>query len=269
MVDAASFAVTALVIVTAPGVRIESDRTVGTSGRIKAGVAVLRTRPAVRRLMLAVMFIYGLGSIAVPIEVVFAQSTLHAGSSGYGLLLTSWGIGMIIGGAVFAIGQEIPLMRLLGFSTGLVAVGYCGLAISPTLAIACGFSCIGGAGNGAAWVAAMTAIQERIPLNTQSAVMSVLYASNQVMPAVGFLIGGVITSLGSPRLAYAVSGVGTAVAIAVLLIRPIDRVRLQPVSDQPIHEPPVDIQAQSPLWNSNSQEIALLSRNPDNPPIAI
>jgi MFS family permease len=268
LVDAATFALAAIVIVTAPGIRIESDREAGGSGRIKAGLAVLRTRPAVRRLLIAITLTYGFGSVAVPIEVVFAQTTLHAGSSGYGLLLSSWGLGMIAGGAVFVVGQQIALMPMLGYSTTLVAIGYAGLSISPTLALACAASFVGGTGNGAAWVAAMTAIQERIPLNTQSAVMSVLYALNEVMPAVGFLIGGIVTTIGSPRIAYAISAVGTALAVAAFLIRPIDRVRLDPVDEEPVNALPVDPQPRT-SESAHSQEIALMSRNSDTPPVAI
>jgi transmembrane secretion effector len=233
-VDAGSFLLTALVIASAPGLRIESDRETGTAGRFKAGMAILRTRPTVRRLLLAITITLGLASVAVPIEVVFAQKTLHAGSSGYGLLLTSWGAGMLIGGVAFTLGRSIPLMRILGYSTAMVAIGYGGLALSPTLAVACTFSFVGGTGNGAAWVAAMTAIQQRIPLTNQSAVMSVLTALNQVMPAVGFLIGGVVTSVSSPRVAYAISAVGTAAALATFLFRPINRVRLNKPVDRPI-----------------------------------
>ncbi len=236
LVDAATFTVGALIIVTAPGLHIESDTAAGTSGRIRAGIDLLRTRTAVRRLMIAIAITFALSSVAVPIEVVFAKSVLHAGSSGYGLLLTSWGAGMIIGGAIFALTNEIPLMRVLGYSTLLVAVGYGGLAISSTLAVACIFAMLGGTGNGAAWVAAMTSMQQRIPLNAQSAVMSVLYALNQVMPAVGFVVGGVVTSLSSPRVAYAISAVGTALAVVVFTIHRIDRVRLSPVDERPINK---------------------------------
>ncbi len=164
LVDAGSFLLTALVIATAPGLRIESDHETGTAGRFKAGMAILRTRPTVRRLLFAIALTLGLASVAVPIEVVFAQKTLHAGSSGYGFLLTSWGAGMLIGGVAFTLGHSFPLMRILGYSTAMVAIGYGGLALSPTLAVACAFSLVGGTGNGAAWVAAMTAIQQRIPL---------------------------------------------------------------------------------------------------------
>jgi MFS family permease len=260
LIDAASFLVTALVIVTAPKITIASDHEAGAAGRIKAGVAVLRTRPSVRRLLIAITLTFALSSIAVPIEVVFAQRTLHAGSTGYGLLLASWGVGMIVGGAVFTLGKGIRLMPLLGFSTALVAIGYGGLAISPTLAVACAFSWLGGTGNGAAWVAAMTAIQERTPLHAQSAVTSVLYALDQVMPAVGFVIGGVITAASSPRVAYAVSGIGTALALAFFVIRPIDRVPLNTIDEQPTHGLIVDPD-QLAADGIDSEEIQSIGRN--------
>ena len=170
--------------------------------------------------------VLGLASIALPIEVVFAKHTLHAGDAGFGLMLTAWGVGMILGGFAFAIGSEIRLMPMVGVSTMLNALGYAGMAVSPTLATACVFSCVGGVGNGAAWVAARTALQQRIPLSRQAAVMSVLEAANQVMPALGFIVGGVLTALTSPRLAYAASAVGVAAVVAWFTIRPIDQVRL-------------------------------------------
>jgi MFS family permease len=258
--DAATFLVTALVIVTTPKITIASDREAGASGRFKAGIAVLRERPAVRRMLIAMVLTFALGSVAVPIEVVFAQTTLHAGSSGYGLLITAWGVGMIGGGLLFTLGAEVPLMRLLGFTTGLVAVGYLGLAISPTLAVACAFSCVGGTGNGAAWVAAMTAIQERIPLNAQSSVMSVLYGLDRVMPALAFVIGGVIAAVSSPRIAYAVAGVGTALALVFFLIRPIDRVQLNTIGEQPNHDQPPEAQNGS-AGDGEPEEIQAYDRN--------
>lgn len=223
LLDALSFLVAAAVIASARGVGIESDREAGALGRIKTGAAILRTRRTLRRLIIAVTVTVGLASVADPIQVVFARTTLHAGSTGYGLLLGTWGLGMVIGGGAFAVARDFPLMKMLGYSTALLAFGYCGIALSPTLLVACVLSCLGGIGNGAAWVAAMTATQERIPLSAQSTVMSLLYALNLMTPAVGFAIGGIVTSLSSPRLAYAIAGLGTALAVVSCVIRPIDR----------------------------------------------
>jgi Transmembrane secretion effector len=230
IVDAATFVVTAGIIASARELQLETDQTAGFKGRVRAGIDVLRDYAAVRRLLVAVAFVFLLGSIPVPIEVVFAKQTLHAGDRGYGFLLGAWGVGTVVGAGAFATLGQMRLMRLLAISTVLTVLGYAGLALSPTLAVACLFSVLGGSGNGAGWIAAVTAVQERIPVATQSAVMSVLEGINQLMPAVGFIIGGAITAATSPRDAYALSALGVTVVIFVIGMRPIDRARLSPVS---------------------------------------
>ena len=229
MIDAATFLATAAIVGTASGLVVESEREAQFRGRVRAGVDVLRSYVAVRRLLFAIAAVMLLGSIAVPIEVVFAKQTLHAGDRGYGLLLGAWGVGMIVGGSGFAMAAHVRLMRLLGAGTLLAVIGYAGLATSPTLAVACVFSAIGGTGNGAGWIAAVTAVQERIPVSTQSAVMAVLEGINQVMPATGFIAGGAVTALTSPRDAYAVSAAGMALVILAVALRPIDRIHLSQV----------------------------------------
>ena len=53
----------------------------------------------------------------VPIEVVYAKETLGASDTGYGLLLASWGVGMVVGSVVFATLRRASLPVLLFFST--------------------------------------------------------------------------------------------------------------------------------------------------------
>jgi hypothetical protein len=228
--DAATFVVASFAIVTANELRIASDEDSSFSDRLRGGMTTLRTLPSVTRLLVAISLVVGLGSIAIPVEVVFAKSTLHAGDSGYGVLLTSWGIGMILGSFTFATARRLSFRFVLSVGTMLIAIGYAGLAAAPTLAVACCFSFVGGAGNAAAWGAARTALQGRIPLNRQSALMAVLEASNQLMPAVGFVVGGAITALSSPRVAYALSAAGVAAVLLVFTIRSIDG---EPVADIP------------------------------------
>ncbi|HEX3615936.1 MAG TPA: MFS transporter [Solirubrobacteraceae bacterium] len=221
-IDAASFLVAAVILGSATKLELHSDEGAGFVGRLQAGLGTLRTDPTVRRLLIAISLVIGLGAVAVPIEVVFATHTLHAGDIGYGLLLTSWGAGMIIGALAFAGSRETQLMTILGVSTVCEAVGYAGMAAAPSLVVACLFSCVGGIGNGAAWVAARTAMQQRLPVARQAAVMSVLEASNQITVALGFMAGGAVTALTSPRLAYAISAAGVAAVVAAFTVWPID-----------------------------------------------
>lgn len=230
LLDAATFLVTAGIVVTTPDLQIETDREAGASGRVRAGIDAIRSNPMLVRLFLALALALILISIVIPIEVVFAKHTLHTGDSGYGLLLASWGVGTMIGGACFAASSRFRVMLVLGWSTALVAVGYGGLAASPDLLVACCFSVIGGIGNGVAGIAAITSIQEAIPLKAQSAVMAVFEGINQVMPALGFIIGGVLTALSSARAAYAVAAIGVAVVIAATAARPIRAVEAPPMA---------------------------------------
>jgi MFS family permease len=229
MLDGATFLATAVIIATASGLRIESDHEAGFSGRLRAGREVLRDYSAVRRLLVAVALVMLIASIPAPIEVVFAKQTLHAGDRGYGFLLGAWGVGMVAGGTAFAAFARMRLIRVLGVGTSLAVLAYAGLALSPTLDVACAFSALGGAGNGAAWIAVVTAVQERIPVSTLSAVMSVLETINQLMPAIGFIAGGAITAATSPRDAYAASAAGVALVVVFVALRPIDRAQLSPV----------------------------------------
>jgi len=219
--DAASFAIVAAILATATELRLDSGEASSSWGRLRAGLSELANRPAARRLVFGTAAALLFAAAVIPIEVVFAKRTLHAGDSGYGLLIGAWGVGMILGSAVFAVAGRVRLMVVILGGIALIAAGYAGLAVSPTLAVACAFSAVGGIGNGVWWIAVITALQQSIPTTAQSAVMAVLESSNQLMPAIGFILGGAITAIGSPRTAYAFSAAGVALVLLVTAARPV------------------------------------------------
>ncbi len=213
LVDAATFVVVAAILATAAGLHLDSDHARGSVGRMRRGLHEVWASPGVRHLLVAQALALVFFAAVVPIEVVFAKRTLHAGDSGYGALLAAWGLGMVAGGAAYAAAARVPLLLVLALSTALVALGYGGLALAPSLAVACLFSAIGGVGNGAQWIGVVTAIQEGVSSASQSAAMALLESINQVMPAVGFLLGGAVAVLASPRAAYGVAAVGVMLVL--------------------------------------------------------
>jgi MFS family permease len=258
LVDAGTFLVTAAILAGAVGLQVETDSAASFSQRLRGGAHAVRERAPVQRLMTAVALIIMLGAVPIPIEVVFAKHTLHAGDLGYGALLGAWGAGMVVGAAVFAAASSVSLTKLLCVGMFILGIGYGGLAVSPTLALACVASAIGGAGNGAGWIAAVTGIQERIPLNAQSSVMTLFEGLNQVMPAIGFVLGGALTAISSPRLAYGVAAVGVALVVIRLAARPPDRVVLDPPSPT---EPPIELGN----LDTSSQDSGISQRTPSLP----
>jgi hypothetical protein len=213
LVDAATFVGVAAILATAGGLRLESHQVAGAVGRLRAGLSEAWSRPRVRELLVAQALALVFFSAVVPIEVVFAKQTLHAGDSGYGALLAAWGVGMVVGAVAYAFAGRMRLLLVLGLSTALIGAGYGGLALAPDLLIACAFSALGGLGNGAQWIAVVTAVQQAVSAGAQSSVMAVLESVNQIMPAVGFLLGGAVAVLASPRVAYGVAAGGVLLVL--------------------------------------------------------
>ena len=113
LLDAVSFYVIALILLTAgpmPRAEPEGGR---MRDRVKAGIAYIREKAALRRLLIAQGAAFIFFAAVIPVEVVYAKETLGAGDSGYGLMLASWGVGMVLGSLVFAVVRRVSLALLL------------------------------------------------------------------------------------------------------------------------------------------------------------
>lgn len=216
LLDAVSFYAIAWILLTAgtlPQAEIEAGR---MRDRVRAGIAYIREKVVLRRLLIAQGAAFVFFAAVIPIEVVYAKETLGVGDSGYGLMLASWGVGMVVGSIVFAAVRRASLALLLLLSTLAVGAGYLGLAVAPTLAVACAASVLGGAGNGVQWVSTISAVQEMTVAGMQARVISVLESIGAAMPGFGFVLGGVVAAVASPRTTFLVAGAGVFAIVAVV-----------------------------------------------------
>jgi MFS family permease len=212
-VDAASFVLIATILVTSrrlPRAHREPERFIA---RIRGGLQYVRENRAVRVLLGGQSMALVLFTLIVPIEVVYADKTLRTDEAGFGLLLSTWGIGVVAGSLLFVVVKRRSTRVLVLGSTLAIGLAYLGMSVSRELWLACAFSVVGGAGNGIQWVAVMTAIQEATPDDLQARITGLLESSASAMTGVGFLVGGVITSLSSPSVAFAVAGSGVIVLV--------------------------------------------------------
>ena len=157
-------------------------------------------------------------TLIIPIEVIYAKESLGTTSAGFGVLLASWGAGIVAGSILFVAVRDRSASRLILLSTAAIGLAYLGMAGAQSLFVACLLSVLGGTGNGIQWVSVMTALQEATPADYQARVVGLLESSLAAMPGVGYLIGGVLTAVWSPRTAYAVAGIGTLVLVLVAVI---------------------------------------------------
>jgi len=217
------FAVETLVMAGArlPGPDHATDGDGGWRAHLREGLEYVRHHPLVRTLLVGQVVVIGLLTMVTPIEVVYAKETLGAGDVGFGLIVAAWGAGMVAGSLVFARQHGRSVTTLVVGATVVMAAGYLVMAVAPGLAVACVGAALGGLGNGVQWVAGVTALQEATEDRFQARVAGLLETVLAVAPGIGFVLGGTLTALLSPRPTFLVAGVGVLVVVAlgVLMLR--------------------------------------------------
>lgn len=221
LLNAASFLLVALLLFKTPGLPQPEVDPGRLRERLRAGFSYLARHPSLRGLISAQAAAFIFFAAVIPVEVIYAKETLGAGDAGYGFLLASWGVGMVLGSFAFAALRGQRLGVLLAVSTVAVGFAYLGMAAAPTLLVACAASVLGGTGNGIQWVSMISAVQELTRESMQARMMSVLESSSAAMPGFGFLAGGLIASAFAPRATFLFAGLGVfaVVAIAVPFLR--------------------------------------------------
>jgi hypothetical protein len=210
--DGVSFLLAAALIARAPdlrgGDRPDTAAAGPASGRLREGLRYIARHPGLRALILGEGMAFVCFYLVVPVTVVYATRSLHAGAGGYAAILAAWGIGIAIGSAV-----QVRMARRAGtglilLSTAAVAAGYLGTAAAPTLMIACVASVIGGVGNGTQWASVETTLHQLVEESFRARVTAVLEALAAIAPGAGIALGGALTAFLSPRAAYLAAGLG-------------------------------------------------------------
>jgi predicted MFS family arabinose efflux permease len=190
------------------------------TGRLQAALAHVRRDPGLRALLILQAFGLACFTISTPVEVIYAQHTLHAGAGGYGAVLSAWGGGAIAGSLVIVRFRRRSAGMLLGCAGVALGLGFAGMAIAPTLALGLVGAAIAGIGNGIESSAAQTAVQQRTPSQWMALIMSLYQSISQIAPGVGIIAGGAIVALAGTRVAWVVAAAGSllfAVGALVLL----------------------------------------------------
>lgn len=181
-----------------------------------AATADLRvSQPAVPISVLLVLsgVIFTAFAMDEPSLLPYAEQSLGAGVGAYGAILSCWGLGIIAGSVLFGRLLDRPMIAVGAAGTAIAAVGYIGLGLAPTVAVACAIAVFGGIGNGFNWVALVTAVQEATPAESQGQAATRLEAIATVGPGLGYLLGGLLADAASPRLTLVIPGV---LALAIL-----------------------------------------------------
>ena len=158
-------------------------------------------------------------SISATAEPFFVTDALKAGSLAYGILLTSWTLGMAVGSAGLA--HRVGRTQLA--AGGLAAVvlqgfGIAGAALSPVLWVALiGFS-FGGVAHGVKNVLLRTLIHERAPEALRGRAFAAYNGARNGAELGALVLGGLVVGALGARTALLIAGLGPAVIGATCLV---------------------------------------------------
>jgi predicted MFS family arabinose efflux permease len=204
--------------------------------RLREGLAYVRRSPAVRLpIMLAgLMAVFGMNfGVWAPL---LARDELHIGASGFGLLMSSLGIGSLTGALTLAFTGRRPSLRvMLGtallFGTFEIALGVVtGLGLTAVLAM------VLMAGTGFAMSTTMalanTAVQTSSPDWLRGRVMSIYLTVFAGSTPIGAALAGFLSALWGAPVAVAVGGAVVAAAVLAMAGRVLQIERAS--AEQPV-----------------------------------
>ena len=170
-------------------------------------------RVAILGLFLGVTFL-ALDGVAL---VFLARESLGSGETGYGLLASAHGIGMILGPLLLLrrSGRVAPVSIIL---LGLTLEGLTTLStgLAPSLALAIFLRSVGGVGNGIENVAADTVFQKVVPRSMLGRVFGVYYGGVFLAEGLAYAAGGPLLELTSPRTVFVIAGCGTLATMLLM-----------------------------------------------------
>jgi MFS family permease len=220
LLDAATYLISAGLLSRIPLPRPQQvGEEVGVLRELRSGFSYL----AGARVPLAVMigaFLTVLATdLAIPAEVFLAKGTFGAGDVGYGLLVSVWGGGMVLGSALMAVlGDRLRLLPIYFLGIFVWALALAGTGLSPTFVLALGMLAIAGAANGLDNVVTDTILQRQVPDAFLGRVFSVKYLGYGAGEALAYPAGGMLVDQLGPRATFLLAGIMTAAAALVVLL---------------------------------------------------
>jgi MFS family permease len=215
-VNAATFALSALLVARIPASLLQSDRRIGRGhwSELAEGYRVVHRSRALLCVLIAwsiVMVANGAVNVA---EIFLAKVSYGAGNFGFGLLWAGSGVGLVLGGLAAANLVARGLAKAyIGFLAAF-ALGIAGAAAAPNVWLGTVSMALAGFGNGGAVVANITLVQRAAPDHVRGRVFTLLMSANFAVLGVAFIIAGPITDAVGARWVYA----GASVAILVATV---------------------------------------------------
>ena len=180
-------------------------------GQARQGLVFIAREPLLRLVVPMVGFMVVFAAADNVAEVFFAKDVLRAGDTGYGVLITTWTIGMVVGstaaGRFLGPAYLAPAVVILPMIGGGAVVLAASAALYP-LAVA--MFLVGGFANGVELVGMRSLLHRRVPDRLRGRAFAAYYGMVQAAQIVALGASGGLVELAGPRMTMVIAGAGTA-----------------------------------------------------------
>ncbi len=213
VLDAATYLVSAVLLSRVPLSLPEKSEEAGFVRELKSGLSYLGGARVPLAIVIGAFLTILTANATIPAEIFLAKETFDAGNAGYGLLVSLWGGGMVLGSALMVVaGSRVRLIPLYFLSIFATALALAGTGLAPSFALALSLLAVAGAANGIDNVATDTILQEQVPDALLGRVFSVRFLTYSAGEALAYPAGGLIVDAVGPRSTYLLAGTATAAA---------------------------------------------------------
>jgi MFS family permease len=187
-------------------------------GEVWQGISHLRSDPLLRAVIPIVGMLVVFAAADNVAEVFFATRVLDGGKLGYGLLVTTWTVGMVIGsiGGRWLrptwLAPTVPLFALIGGAAVFLA------AAVATLPVAMLMFFVGGISNGIQLVAVRSLLHQGVPDRVRGRAFAAYYGMIQAAQIVALGVSGGLVELAGAQRTMMFAGGGTVLVGLVGLV---------------------------------------------------
>jgi len=219
VLDAATYLVSAVLLSRISLPREQTGDGEGFGRELMAGLSYLAGARVPLAIVVGAFLTILAINITIPAEVFLAKETFGAGDAGYGLLVSLWGVGMVMGSACMAVlGDRVRLIPLYFSSVFVGALALAGTGLAPVFVLALTALTIEGIATGVDNVATDTILQKRVPDAFLGRVFALRFLSYSAGEAIAYSAGGLLVDAVGPRSTYLFAGIATAAAGLVVLL---------------------------------------------------
>lgn len=231
--DAATFAISAILIARAvPALLAAPEREPGGyRADVALGWQVLRQDRFLRAMTTAAVVLNLLGAPLFGVILPVYGMSIYGSATALGILLASFGVGMLAGSLLFSLrGEVLPRRGLLLGGLVLTALPLAALVALPPLPVAAAALGLAGLGSGPINPLVFTVLQERVPAEVRGRVFGTIIGTALAAAPLGMAAAGFLIETMGLRLVLTIVAAGFLAVAAFALVAPGFRALDTPVA---------------------------------------